>query len=396
MRKKKLEDVIKEAKIVHNDFYRYDKVTEYKSCDSEVVITCPIHGDFNQTFYYHINKRCGCPICGHVKSNNAKRLKIEEVKRRIRECGYKVPLNFVYVNNNTPSEIICPKHGLFSIRLGLLFKGERCKYCSNEIRSEKQILSNEEFIKRLNALYGDRIDTSKVEYKGEYKPVTVICKKHGEYKSLPYSLYKGICCNQCKKETLSKLKTKTQEQFLNESKAIYGEELKMDRVQYVDEDTPILIGCRIHGYVPQTPRVHLRGNGCSLCLKSKMERYIETRLKEMSILFVQEKKLPNSLLRLDFYLPEYNCAIECQGKQHFKEIEHFGGSDGFNKTNERDKRKQKLCYEHNIRLFYFSDVNGYETFLGETVYHSFQELIDKVKENNTITNSNEQFGNKRF
>lgn len=46
-----------------------------------------------------------------------------------------------------------------------------------------------------------------------------------------------------------------------------------------------------------------------------------------------------SLQKLDFYLNDYNVAIECQGIQHFKECEHFGGKNGFIKTQERDRIK---------------------------------------------------------
>ena len=55
---------IERACKIHNNFYSYDKITEYKGCDCKYIITCPIHGDFTQTFYYHINKKQGCPLCG--------------------------------------------------------------------------------------------------------------------------------------------------------------------------------------------------------------------------------------------------------------------------------------------------------------------------------------------
>ena len=59
-------------------------------------------------------------------------------------------------------------------------------------------------------------------------------------------------------------------------------------------------------------------------------------------------------MSLDFYLPEYNIAIECQGIQHFKPIEYFGGEKSFKEQKNRDTIKKELCEKHNIKVFYFN------------------------------------------
>jgi hypothetical protein len=43
---------------------------------------------------------------------------------------------------------------------------------------------------------------------------------------------------------------------------------------------------------------------------------------------------------LDFYLYEYNLAIECQGIQHFESIEFFGGADEFKKIIKKIRKKK--------------------------------------------------------
>lgn len=54
-------------------------------------------------------------------------------------------------------------------------------------------------------------------------------------------------------------------------------------------------------------------------------------------------------MSLDFYLPEYNVAIECQGEQHLIKGRNF--------TNvlqlENDLLKNKLCKENGVKLLYF-------------------------------------------
>jgi len=64
-------------------------------------------------------------------------------------------------------------------------------------------------------------------------------------------------------------------------------------------------------------------------------------------------------MSLDFYLPDYNVAIECQGIQHFKVIQIRGESKAqaekkFKEQCIRDKRKKILCKKNNIKLFYIN------------------------------------------
>lgn len=82
--------------------------------------------------------------------------------------------------------------------------------------------------------------------------------------------------------------------------------------------------------------------------------------------------------RCDLYLPEYNAVIECQGLQHFKPVKIWGGSTGFKKRLEADKRKLQLCTEHNVPVFYYTDTQ-YDMFLNYRVYHTFGELFDVIK-----------------
>jgi hypothetical protein len=55
----------------------------------------------------------------------------------------------------------------------------------------------------------------------------------------------------------------------------------------------------------------------------------------------------------DIFLPGRNIAIEYQGEQHFVPIDYFGGWDGLYRTRQRDKRKARLCAQHNVKLIYF-------------------------------------------
>jgi hypothetical protein len=146
--------------------------------------------------------------------------------------------------------------------------------------------------------------------------------------------------------------------FIEKAKKIHGDKYDYSEVEYVNNQTKVCIICPIHGKFWQSPAMHLHGEGCPYCKESKLEIEVETLLKENSIAFIKQcrKDILKWLdrLSLDFYLPEHNIAIECQGMQHFEYSEFFGGEKAFIKQLERDNRKAKLCLEHNIRLIYYA------------------------------------------
>ena len=49
-------------------------------------------------------------------------------------------------------------------------------------------------------------------------------------------------------------------------------------------------------------------------------------LQMNEIIYIEQKKFKDWLgaQSLDFYLPEYNIAIECQGLQHYKPVDFAG------------------------------------------------------------------------
>ena len=62
-----LEDFIKRSNVIHNNKYDYSKV-EYKNTNTKVKIICKIHGEFEQKPYHHLNGTM-CPYCRGVKTN---------------------------------------------------------------------------------------------------------------------------------------------------------------------------------------------------------------------------------------------------------------------------------------------------------------------------------------
>jgi very-short-patch-repair endonuclease len=71
-----IEDFIKKANSIHNNKYSYDKAI-YKQNKTKLIITCPKHGDFNQTPDKHLNRNYGCPICKESKGERRVRVFLE-------------------------------------------------------------------------------------------------------------------------------------------------------------------------------------------------------------------------------------------------------------------------------------------------------------------------------
>ena len=123
--------------------------------------------------------------------------------------------------------------------------------------------------------------------------------------------------------------------------------------------TKVCIICPIHGEFWQKPNYHLSGYGCKQCNESHLEKEINDFLIENNIIFEREKRFKwLGLQSLDFYLPEYNIAIECQGIQHFEPIDFFGGIKEFEKTIKRDINKKQLCNKNNIKLIYYTNIEN--------------------------------------
>lgn len=71
-----IENFINKANLIHNNKYIYDKAI-YKQNKTKLIITCPKHGDFNQTPDKHLNRNYGCPICKESKGERRVRAFLE-------------------------------------------------------------------------------------------------------------------------------------------------------------------------------------------------------------------------------------------------------------------------------------------------------------------------------
>lgn len=296
---------------------------------------------------------------------------IEEVKAKY---GDKYDCSKVeYINNSTKVCIICPIHGEFWITPNHFLSGTECAECSKEKIRQKLTMSEDEFIRRAREIHGDNYDYSKVRYTNSHTEVCIICPIHGEFWQKPSKHLYGQGCPKCSG------KGKTTEDFIREARQIHGDKYDYSKVIYIDALTKVCIICPIHGEFWQRPHDHLTGKqGCPKCLMSKSEEEIYNFLNDNRIDFIyQASKKDFKWLgkqRIDFFLPKYNIAIECQGIQHFKSKDFFGGEEGLKTILKLDERKRKLCLENNIKTIYYAN------FQYNFPYFVFTEKDNLLKE----------------
>ncbi len=420
----------------HKGRYDYSKV-EYKGLNIPVSIICPIHGEFLQKPVGHMSGN-GCPTCFGTP-----KLTTEEFVNKARaNYGNRYDYSKVIYNGNKEKVcVICPEHGEFWVTPNNHLRGSRCPGCFGTPKK-----TNDEFIEQARKTHGFKYDYSKVDYKGNKEKVCIICPEHGEFWQYPYSHLKGAQCPVCggtqritlpifiercteihkgkydysavhfeKLHDFVKIvcpehgeywqrgsvhyrgygcpicggsKRLTNEEFIEKAKLVHEDKYDYSKVQYINTSTKVCIICPEHGEFWQTPNSHLFGAGCPTCPESNMEGEVRHLLLTNKIVFEQEKGFDwlvhHRRMYLDFFLPEYGVAIECQGGQHFFPSQLFGGDEFYKQTKERDAVKKRLCEEHGIRILYYSNAHVEYPY---PVFESLRLLLKAVKDDGVIADS---------
>lgn len=344
---------IEKAKKIHSNFYDYSKV-KYINCRTDVIIICPIHGEFKQKPFIHLNG-CGCKKCGFNKISKSKTDDFESflaTANKIHNSKYDYS-KVKYIDKRTKICIICPIHGEFWTTPSVHLKGCECPKCSSE--KNKNILksNSEEFTIKANKIHNFKYDYSKVEYVNNKTKVCIVCPEHGEFWQTPNAHLRGAGCPMCNG------RNKTTEQWVKECKEYWGDTYSYENTEYKGALIEVTVTCKKHGDFKTTPHNHIRGSGCPKCKQSHMEREVAEILTENNINFEQEKRFVDLVykkkLPFDFYLPNHNIVIECQGLQHFKSIKFYGGDEYLRKRIEIDNLKRKYCQNQGIKIIYYSN-----------------------------------------
>ena len=288
--------------------------------------------------------------------------------------GYKYNYSKVeYYNCKEKVCIICPEHGEFWQTPDNHIQGRGCPVCRYISSSKKNSKNTNDFIKKAEGIHNNRYDYSKVEYKNNSSKVCIICPEHGEFWQTPTGhIDKKQGCPKCSKNH----KYTTKEYLENIPKDML-ETYDYSKFIYNTTHKKSIVICPKHGEFLQTPHNLRKGIGCPKCKESKAEKEVRRFLVKNKITYKYEYKFSdiNKKQSLDFFLPEYNIAIECQGIQHFKPTDFAGRGQGWAENEhkhiiELDNSKKSECERKGITLLYYTKEKMYENceygrFLGK-------------------------------
>lgn len=98
---------------------------------------------------------------------------------------------------------------------------------------------------------------------------------------------------------------------------------------------------------------------------------------------IYEQEIKSIKMRFDLFIKELGIAVEYDGVQHHKYVEHFHGNmNGLIDASRRDRIKNNFCEENGIKLVRLS---------GDWVSKTVQDLkdeIERVKYPDSIYNKN--------
>lgn len=254
---------IEKAKKIHGDKYLYENVV-YVNTGCKVLITCIMHGSFNQTPADHLYGGYGCPKCKVQKMVSVRTSLAASVfqQKAHKKHGNKYDYSDVeYVTAKVPVTIICPNHGRFDQTPNKHLSGNGCRYCSADKTSGRLKKTTASFIIEANLVHNNFYNYKQVNYLGNNIKVSIICPVHGVFYQTPNSHLRGQGCNCCSSSM------------------------------------------------------------------SKAERIISNFLLKKQIFFIREKTFSDlegnvpgsrSKPRYDFFIPQYNLLIEYDGVHHYR------------------------------------------------------------------------------
>ena len=324
--------------------------TEYKNTHSSLEVICPFGHRYISSYEKIKNtKSGGCEIC---KRNNKSKLNssdYSEIVKYVENLGYTLltPEN-EYVNQNTPVRLMCNTRGHIRISKIMNIKAHpTCQIC----RKENRIKQLQDKLSLINyTLILDNID----DY--DKNKLFVKCDKGHIYETCDGYIMAGNKCLQCDLDH-RKISQRLEYDFVKDQFNKEGYELLSD--EYNGNGSKLLVRCPIGHEYEVTYSNFSRGRRCPYCSRRStisigeqiIMRYLNLHGIEYSYQHRFQDCKFSHLLSFDFYLSQYNMAIEFDGRQHFEPIKCFGGENEFNKTVIRDNIKNAYCFNNNIFLY---------------------------------------------
>ena len=281
----------------------------YKTGREKSKVICRDCGvSFYDSFTAMNMRETGCLYCN--EATKRRRYTKETLIERFNEVHnsfYNYP-NLQIKKQLEKIEIICPKHGLFSMPTNDHLNGRGCLKCYRERQKTMHLMPSEEFFNTCREVHNNFYDYTKSVYKGMMRDILIKCPLHGTFKQRAKHHYDGHGCKSCVESNGEKKVRET-----------------LDKYNISFEPQQTFEKCRN----PKT----------------------------------------NTKLKFDFYLKDLNTCIEYDGKQHYESVEYWGGEEGLEKLKYRDSIKNTFCKENDITLLRipYTEYNDIEHILKNNI-----------------------------
>lgn len=313
-----------------------------------------------------IHKTCASKI-----GNKDRKISVEEIETRVKQRGYDLQLQ---ENKDDDAYLFahCNKCGYdwAALRKPLCNKGG-CPVCCKDIRRIAKIKKNENWCLEVFKSWDLQVIG---EFNGKSKPIDVRCNVCGKQfrTTFNYQLASRSGCPDCKRQNYFEEKSISFVQSLS----CYNSHIIMIG-KYSGIEKPTSFYCDVcNQFFTTTPHDLSKKWNCPNCTTNSV---LETKTKQFimdcGLNFETHKRFDGligvngGMLSYDFYLPQLQLLIECQGQQHVKPIEIFGGESQFTIQQEHDKRKREYAEKNHYRLIevFYYDVNNIEDILKNAV-----------------------------
>lgn len=345
-KKKTHEQYVEELKNINPNI---EVLEQYNGAKIKILHKCLLHNFKWLATPDNIIQGGVCFECAKEKHNKAFRITNDEYLSKVKEINSNIDVIGTYVNARTPILHKCKKDNYeWMTTPERILIGNSCPKCAGNLKKTHKEYVCE--VKNINS----NIEVIE-QYINAKTPILHKCLIHNsEWKVRPNDILRGKGCPICGIKKSGKARFKSHTQYLEELKIKNKNIIAIEN--YNGIYNPILHKCLIDGCEwCAIPHNILHGNaGCPKCNKSKGENIICKWLKEHNIKYESQKRFYDCrdkyTLPFDFYLSDYNIAIEYDGIQHYKPIEYFGGQESFKYTQKHDKIKNEYCENNNIKL----------------------------------------------
>ena len=150
-------------------------------------------------------------------------------------------------------------------------------------------------------------------------------------------------------------KSLTNQEFIEKSKLVSNFFYSYKECSYENMTTKVNIECPKHGIFEVSPFLHLNnGLSCKSCDEYNFNKKITKFLNKYKINYERQKKFHDCRnvfeLPFDFYIPSARTVIDIMSVQHYEPVEHFGGIKAFEQLKINDKIKTDYCEDNYINL----------------------------------------------